>query len=514
MADKYYVFLTKEFNNADVEKVLFGKILEKHPCILNGYRYGEYSNSVFYLQKDSKSSVEGYAAVVTAEQLWLLDQWNEVPVLNRILITADLFGKSISLYLYIENLEAEKLSGNQSTPLEKALLLKEKFNADTMGACDLHLMYPCSFHNYPYTKSNNVYASIVSEDPYYEESQEELSQFELSRYFISKLKANNNSEFNDSFIRDIERQSWGIVECSFIYDGKEYIEYGFAYVSIHESTKVGLFSIVFPAINNPVLLQMFAFCSNMLRIKNEDESFEISDWLKAKGITLYGFPKGIVFCYSDVKKVDILKCLACEMEPIGSICSKTLKEWSEDNFAQYDIAEVYASDKCMIEICKCFEHDVIKRLKNQAYEIFLIEVLLFQEAAIARVCARVSSYLNNTPANANSKKMSAQLYDLSNEMSTAIIFMDHKRFLYPSVRISSEKIAQRFGTYEEIEKYYKYREILEQKINLNIADQEKIESATMNILLLFLTMIQVVPVLKDILSLIYSNGIILKIHTI
>lgn len=125
MADKYYVFLTKEFNNADVEKVLFGKILEKQPCILNGYRYGEYSNSVFYLQKDSKSTVEGYAAVVTAEQLWLLDQWNEVPVLNRILITADLFGKSISLYLYIENLEAEKLSGNQSTPLEKALLLKE-----------------------------------------------------------------------------------------------------------------------------------------------------------------------------------------------------------------------------------------------------------------------------------------------------------------------------------------------------------------------------------------------------
>jgi hypothetical protein len=74
---------------------------------------------------------------------------------------------------------------------------------------------------------------------------------------------------------------------------------------------------------------------------------------------------------------------------------------------------------------------------------------LFQKAAIARVCARVSSYLNNTPANANSKKMSAQLYDLSNECQRLLVFMDHKRFLYASGKNIIGKNCSKFGTYEK-----------------------------------------------------------------
>ena len=92
-------------------------------------------------------------------------------------------------------------------------------------------------------------------------------------------------------------------------------------------------------------------------------------------------------------------------------------------------------------------------------------------------------------------------------MSNAIMFMDRKRFLYPSVRISSRKIAQRFGINEEIEKYYKYREILEQKIELNIADREKIEGNTMNFLLMTLAMIQIIPILKEILNLAFTEEI-------
>ncbi|NLL72098.1 MAG: hypothetical protein GX237_01035 [Clostridiales bacterium] len=384
-----------------------------------------------------------------------------------------------------------------------------KDNVSDCGICDLHLIYPCSFDDYIIpNKYSIIDENSPFDNPYKEESEEEMLKFQHSDFFIQKLHDNSNYEFNDAFIKKIIRIPLGEIKCGFSYMGVDYYEQGFAYISKHTITEVGTFSIVFPQVTNPVTLELFSFCENTLNIIEKGKATEVSQWLKNRKIEICGYPKAVMFSYDcRLNKCDILKCLAFEMEPIGGITSKKLNEWANDNIAQYDVAEVFVSDRCMIEIRKDKEPNVYLRLKAQAVELFFIEILLFQEAAISRVCSRVSYHLNEVSSRGSDKNSFEILSRLSREMANAIMFIDHKRLRYPSVRISSEIIAERFGLPEELDKYYKYREILEDMINLNSNEHDKIESSLMNFLLLVLTMIQVIPTLKVFIDITMSEEV-------
>lgn len=509
----YYVFFTNELCIKKNELSLFGRSYEKKPYLLKDYKRAVLNNGKTYLKEDSGSSVRGFIVELAAEQLWLLDQYMDVPLSRRKSIRIEYDNESMDLYLYISSRQTESLTRpDRSVTDGNIAAFQAKKNLNSLAFCDLHLVYPCSFDHC----DASIVSGIMQEgsngtNPYREETPEELEGYEVSEYFICKLNENNNYEFNDPFITSIGRIPLGTVHCSFAYDGREFEEYGFAYISKHTITEIGTFSIVFPCIANPVILQLYSFCENVLKIMEDGTSYEVTQWLKAKNIEIFGYPKAIIFSYdSQVSKKEILKCLAFEMDPIADICSKTLNDWANDNIAQYNLAEVYASDRCLIEIRKDNQPDLMLRLKSQAVELFFIEVLLFQEAAISRVCSKVSNYLNYVSRNVDCKNSFEILSGLSKEMANAIMFIDHKRLRYPSVRLSSKEIAERFGLPDELDKYYKYREILDDMISLNSNEQDKVESSLMNFLLLMLTMIQVIPTIQTFINIIMTGKIRLK----
>lgn len=506
----YNVFLANELMEKGNEYGLFGQNIPKEGYELSGYTYNKTTLGKTYLIEHEESSVIGAIGLLTEEQVWLLDQWMDIPLLKRIAIHVTQNGKLTKVYIYVSNQVSPQTDNFilEQVDIKKQIrLFAKKRKMNTMGNCDLHLIYPCSldkiysFLQNPATEN----PCAIIENPYCVETSEELKEREISDYFISKLDCNSRYEFNDPFVTSVERISYGTFPCSFQYEGEEYIEYGFAYASIHTITGIGTFSIVFPSIANPILLQMYSFCESLLYIIEGKEKIEITKWLSNKSIEIYGHPKAIVFSYTELEKKEILKCLAYEMEPIGDICGKTLNHWADDNIAQYDIAKVYASDRCLLEIRKDIELDVMLRLKSQAVELFFIEVLLFQEAAISRVCERVAYHLNYVFNHSNSKNSTEVLFNLSKEMANAIMFIDHKRLRYPSVRLSSQEIAQRFGLPQELEKYYKYRSILDEMITLNSNEQDEVEASLMNFLLLILTMIQVIPTIKAFIDIIMKK---------
>lgn len=113
------------------------------------------------------------------------------------------------------------------------------------------------------------------------------------------------------------------------------------------------------------------------------------------------------------------------------------------------------------------------------------------------VCNKVYSYLNDNLGNGN-RNANETLFELSKEASNAILFVDYKKLRYPTVRVSAKRIAQRFGIEEDMEKYYKCREVLEQMISIDTIENENIENRLMNQLLLLLTMLQVLPTLYQV----------------
>lgn len=506
----FHVFFTNEISIKKNERNLFETNFVKKPYILKNYSRVIGPNGKTYIKMDESKSVKGFIAELDINQLWVLDQWMDIPLSKRKVIKISYDNSPMELYYYtLDRTMSESQGANNVLIKDHMNIFSKKRNLHTLSQCDLHLIYPCSFDKYEIPKTEGILNEFSSCcDPYKIETLEELDQYEASQFFICKLNDNSKYEFNDAFITNIVRIPLGTVKCSFTYNGDNYEEYGFAYISKHTITEIGTFSIVFPCISNPVILQLFSFCENVLKIVEGNESIEVTEWLRRKNIELYGFPKAIIFSYNpQVEKDDILKCLAFEMEPMADIISKKLNEWASDNIAQYNLAEVYASDRCLIEIRKDNEPNIYRRLKSQSIEIFFIEILLFQEAAISRVCSRVSFYLNYISNNINCKNSFDILSNLSKEMANAIMFIDHKRLRYPSVRISSEEIAARFGLPEELDKYYKYREILDEMINLNSNEQDKIESTLMNFLLLVLTMIQVLPTIKTFIDIIMTGEI-------
>ena len=131
-------------------------------------------------------------------------------------------------------------------------------------------------------------------------------------------------------------------------------------------------------------------------------------------------------------------------------------------------------------------------MSNQTVELFFIELLLLQDAAISRINTKILFYLeheikNKALANDNI------LDDLVCESAQAILFFDLNEFLFPTVRLSAEKVADCFGIERQMENYEKYKDILGQLIAIRDERQERIKNSSLNTILLFLAIAQVLP---------------------
>ena len=138
-----------------------------------------------------------------------------------------------------------------------------------------------------------------------------------------------------------------------------------------------------------------------------------------------------------------------------------------------------------------------ERLNLEAVELFFLELLMMQEAAIARVSDRTYDLFREGLYREDSSGSQEKLFSLSQEAASAVLFVNFKKLRFPTVRISFKKIAERFGIAEGLENYQTCREMLEQMIAINTAEAEKADGDLMNLLLLFLTMMQVLPVFAD-----------------
>lgn len=502
------VFLSGEMLKDYIFESVLGDNITRTPYELSGYKNCDLFQGKTFLIEDKTSKTNGELVLLSEEQIWNLDRWKDIPLLQRCEIKDQKGNGTIFIYILGENFNIP----NKKVDLYQQITSFHKCNEwNKVGLCDLHLLYPCSL----VMQDKNVVEKNRIDDCYSMKTKSSVLSVEedeesLSNYFIRKMKEYNNSEFEGDFVRDIHRVSLGAIEISLNLDGEEYTEFGFAYISKHIMTSVGMFSIVFPAITTPVQLELCAFCGNGLSVVENDTKIPIMEWMLIRGLKLEGSPKASVFAYSTVDRSEIAKCLACEMEPLGEIVGKITNEWINDNFAQYDIAEVYASDKCLVEIVKTGEINIKSRLNSQSIEMFFIELLILQEAAVSHVSAKVYDYLNHEFGDEKHKNVQSSLYELSKEAANAILFVDYKKLRYPTVRISAKKISERFGIGDEFDQYYKCREVLEQMISINTFESEKIEGSLMNTLLLLLTMIQVMPTLIQLAYSLINNQVTIK----
>ena len=344
---------------------------------------------------------------------------------------------------------------------------------------DFYALYPCTI-----TDLEAVKAAEKKENVYCEHLKE-------------RIRANNEEELDGKFFRGITRINLGTVTVNIRVEKLPCSQEGFALLSVHEQTKAAMVAIVIQDLHIPGLLLNNYFAGDCLTVGNGAAGVPVKEWMKKQNAQAYGTPKSLIISYEEIPKEEVIQYLACEASPIGTINGTVLHQWSQENIAQYDMATAYASDRCLLEITPKVDRNRIARLDQGAVELFFLELLIMQEAAISRVSYRVYELFHDGAFRETGKKIQTKLYDLNLEAANAVLFVNYKKLRYPVTRLSARHIGERFGVAEELEHYQNCRALLEQMIAINTAEEEKIDGDLMSLLLLFLTMVQMVPLMAS-----------------
>lgn len=223
-------------------------------------------------------------------------------------------------------------------------------------------------------------------------------------------------------------------------------------------------------------------------------------------IRRFGKKRSIVFAYNCTDENEIINALANEENPMGVIGGDFSKQVQNENIAQYDTAQVYVSHETMFEKCK--EINIIgdERLEYNAIEIFFVELILFQDAAIDKIYIDLQEETDKQRGYRDVNEATERYEQLSFDMAMAIRFGDYEQFNYPTVRASARKIAQSFGLELIYEKYRLNKELLATMIESNKRKIQERQDRIKNFFLLLLSALSIIPTLGEILQSIFADN--------
>ena len=268
----------------------------------------------------------------------------------------------------------------------------------------------------------------------------------------------------------------------------------------HKVTNLCVLDIFVPAITISANKMLERFCAGRLKVNYFDIDMNLNELCSKLNITKFGKRSSMVFSYDNLSEEKLLNILVNEENPMGKIVGTHFKNVISDNIAQYDTAKVYVSSVTMIELMKDTENDLFERINSQAIELFFVEMLLLQDAAVSKLYDKVLNEIEEERKNQIRKNQGKVLRELVKEASFAINFTDYNQFYFPTVRVSALKVAKAFGIDEIEEKYERSKKILEQMIKDNSIDIAAKENKIKNSLLIIITILSGIKTIYEAFS--------------
>ena len=345
-------------------------------------------------------------------------------------------------------------------------------------------------------KNMDLYLFIPIDLKNFDINKIQTTKTEIGDFLIKQVELNNKNEFKNDYVKCLERIEIG----KFTFYFQNLCEEGTLAITRHPKTNLGVLSIFIPYLKSDPSWILSFFIASKFSINDET----ITEWTNKNHINLIGTAKSLLFSFSPLEEEEMISILACEYS-IGKLKGKEFIDAIHTDIAQYKSAKVYCSENVLLELQNVPINDIKERITMEAVEIFFMELLLLQDAAISRICDKILAELeieNNNPL----KTTNTDILDvLATELSQSILFLDFNSFIYPTVRISAEKIAKNLRLDKLFEKYNTYKDLLESLISIRKNRVEDLETNNMNILLLILTMTQIIPVFIDLFKTIVSR---------
>lgn len=190
---------------------------------------------------------------------------------------------------------------------------------------------------------------------------------------------------------------------------------------------------------------------------------------------------------------------------MGTISGVFKEKVRTQNIAQYDTAKVYVSHETMLEKCREVDNRIDFRLSYHAIELFFVELLLIQDAAVDKVYYDLREEEERQKGYGDVKEARIHCEHLSFDMAQAMRFGDFEQFNFPTTRESAKNIAKGFGINTIFEKYKLNKEFLDAMINANDRQMQEEQDDLKNKFLIVISAIAFLGTLGEIIYNIVSN---------
>lgn len=150
--------------------------------------------------------------------------------------------------------------------------------------------------------------------------------------------------------------------------------------------------------------------------------------------------------------------------------------------AYYDYYDSYISRSVVAFIFKEYPDDIAERLETEASELFIVEIVLFQNTAVTRTNNRVIEELDENDGITNT-----EIEELYVEFGRTMKFWSSNVFKYTFAQKEADSLIEAFEINKTLDEYYRNQDFLDRMVELksNIADQRSDEQ--MNVLLFVLS---------------------------
>jgi gamma-glutamylcyclotransferase (GGCT)/AIG2-like uncharacterized protein YtfP len=346
------------FKDINVQRSIFGREVCCKPACLEGYNICADKDGYYYLieSEDKENKVYGLVLELSQRELWLADQWEEVPVYEREKLKVQTSNGIENAWVYFKNdiqfshyVYGKDISSLKEDDLKKELDSFSNERDLVVPICDYYLVYSCIL------KDRSKYDSI--------------SEFSGSseNSFTSIITKNYNKEVED---QNLKRLKHKYIEKIRIYINNYSIN-AYIYVAIDEETKLGAITISIPFCYSSTI-QLFKNALN-LNLKTED-GITINDYITKFGLDLTGRPTCCIFS-SDYLSEDMMSRLfsienCVDNKELKSNLLIYMEKCSDNKF--------YASKHCLVQVDEKFGDRYKDRIESQIRTLVIVQGLLLK----------------------------------------------------------------------------------------------------------------------------------------
>ncbi|MCR4597280.1 MAG: hypothetical protein K5673_10910 [Lachnospiraceae bacterium] len=370
--------------------------------------------------------------------------------------------------------------------------------------------YPCKDHSY-----DPIHDDVVSIDPAADpehrnvRSYHDAEQMIRDRLFTYPLRSRP----------EIEKRQ-GRTDLN-IYENISGLPKGYVFITAHRPTHMYVVNVFFPEYryctsqiedqvsNNYIKIVDPRTCDDPYKNPDDIRFIRLYDYLWEKYSLHRCGQEKIMVCMSDkpdenVYKTEFENILSAEVYNSRKqgfhVHSRKLTELCNTDNSQYDYYRAYLSEKVIAFIPHIFGPQ-IERIELTSTYSFIVELIMFQNTALARMNSKVSDLLYR-----NNKVTMDEVTELEQEYGKTIPFWEPSNFNYIGTAEEATCIKKAFSNDELLATYNKHQDYLEHMVDLMASERENRNAMILNIAATVLAVIQVESFITDILGDFYATA--------